>query len=64
MRTFATAFFAALLATAAPAPQSAAAAANPVLSAPDPEPSPAALIARAKPLKALALLMEAVPGEK
>jgi CubicO group peptidase (beta-lactamase class C family) len=54
MRTFITALLSVLVATTAPAQQSAPskpAAPNSALSAPDPEPSPAALIARAKALE-------------
>jgi hypothetical protein len=47
MRTFVTSLLLALVVAGAPARQSPAVAASPALSAPDPEPSPAALIARA-----------------
>ena len=51
MRTFVAALFSALFAMGAQAQQPTAVAARPALSAPDPAPSPAALIARAKALE-------------
>src|SRR5580765_9027686 len=51
MRTLVTALLSALVTTGGPAQQSPAVAVQPALSAPDPAPSPAALISRAKPLE-------------